>query len=142
MSVADWLGADGSLVGLTLYSFLAATLLPGGSELALYAYLRHYPEQATLALALATAGNTLGGMTSYACGRFLPKWRQLENLPHAERVRRHGSPVLLLAWTPLVGDLLCLAAGWLRLNWVGCLVFMAIGKAARYGVVALGAQAG
>lgn len=135
--MADWLGAEASLLGLTLYSFLAATLLPGGSEIALFTYLRAYPEQTALALTLATAANTLGGMTSYVCGRFLPKWQRLATLPHADRVARYGSPVLLLAWAPLVGDLLCVAAGWLRLNWAGCLLFMAIGKAARYGVVAL-----
>lgn len=139
-ALADWLGADGSLVGLTLYSFFAATLLPGGSEIALYAYLRHFPEQTALALTLATAGNTLGGMTSYACGRFLPKWQRLAQLPHADRLRHYGSPALLLAWAPLAGDLLCLAAGWLRLNWAACLLFMTIGKAARYALVAVGAR--
>ena len=137
--MADWLGADGSLVGLTLYSFLAATLLPGGSEIALFAYLRAFPEQAGWALALATVANTLGGMTSYACGRFLPKWQRLAALPQADRVARYGSPLLLLAWAPLVGDLLCLAAGWLRLNGLACTFYMALGKFARYGLVALGA---
>ena len=134
--VSGWLDAEASLLGLTLYSFLAATLLPGGSEIALYAYLRHFPEQTALALTLATAANTLGGMTSYAAGRFLPKWQRLAALPHADRVERYGSPVLLLAWAPLVGDLLCVAAGWLRLNWLGCLVFMSIGKALRYLAIA------
>jgi len=52
---------------------------------------------------------------------------------------RWGSPVLLLAWTPLIGDALCVAAGWLRLHWLPCCAFMAVGKFARYWLVALAA---
>ncbi|NJA88311.1 DedA family protein [Rhodocyclus tenuis] len=134
----DWfdLSADASLGGLFAASFLGATLLPGGSEAVLFAVLRHYPEQFWSALLLATLGNTLGGMTSWACGRWLPKWQRLETLPQLERLRRWGSPVLLLAWAPLIGDALCVAAGWLRLEWRQCLLWIALGKALRYGVVA------
>jgi len=134
------LSADASLGGLFLASFLGATLLPGGSEAVLFALLRAYPEQFSSALLLATLGNTLGGMVSWACGRWLPKWQRLEALPQLEHVRRWGAPVLLLAWAPFVGDALCVAAGWLRLRWLPCAVFMAIGKGARYWVVALGAS--
>ncbi|MDH3503268.1 MAG: DedA family protein, partial [Nitrospirota bacterium] len=52
-----------------------------------------------------------------------------------ERVRRLGSPVLLLSWVPFIGDPLCLAAGWLRITWVGALLFMGIGKGCRYAVL-------
>ncbi|WP_153114821.1 YqaA family protein [Rhodocyclus tenuis] len=137
----DWfnLSADASLGGLFLASFLGATLLPGGSEAVLFALLRAYPEQLSSALLLATLGNTLGGMVSWACGRWLPKWQRLEALPQLERVRRWGAPILLLAWAPLVGDALCVTAGWLRLHWLPCVVFMAVGKGARYWVVAQGA---
>ena len=50
--------------------------------------------------------------------------------------RRYGSPVLLLAWAPVIGDALCVAAGWLRLHWLPVTLFMAVGKFARYWVVA------
>jgi membrane protein YqaA with SNARE-associated domain len=135
----DWLTPEASLAGLVAYAFLAATLLPGGSEVALFAYLRASPEQATLAIALVTAANTAGGMTSYLCGRYLPRWQRLESLPQAASARRWGSPALLLAWAPIVGDLLCVAAGWLKLNWLACLLFMTIGKFARYWLVGQGA---
>jgi membrane protein YqaA with SNARE-associated domain len=52
--------------------------------------------------------------------------------------RRHGAPALLLAWAPMVGDALCAAAGWLRLPWLPCAIWMALGKGARYLVVAAG----
>lgn len=122
-----------SLGGLFLSSFLAATLLPGGSEAVLFGVLKLNPGLLWPALALATLGNTLGGMSSYLLGRVLPERRPTKWLAF---VRRYGSPALLLAWAPLVGDALCVAAGWLRLNAVYVLLFMAAGKLARYLAIA------
>lgn len=134
----EWLNisAEAGLWGLFLSSFLAATILPGGSEALLFALLKLHPEAFWSALGLATLGNTLGGMTSYACGRWLPRWKNLDNSRAQEQVRRWGSPALLLAWAPLIGDALCIGAGWLRLDWRACAAFMAIGKFARYWLVA------
>lgn len=118
-------------------SFLAATLLPGGSEAVLFATLRLQPHLYWPAIALATAGNTLGGMTSYLIGRLLPG-RERGHRAMAW-VRRYGSAALLLAWAPVIGDALCVAAGWLRVNWLAAAAFMALGKLARYLVVAAAA---
>lgn len=123
-----------SLISLFFSSFLAATLLPGGSEAVLFAVLKSYPDTLWMALGLATIGNTLGGMTSFAMGWLLPQTQQLK---HVEKLRRFGTPALLLAWVPLIGDALCLGAGWLRLNWWQAALFMAIGKFARYCVIAM-----
>jgi len=124
---------DASLWALFGSSFLAATLLPGGSEVVLYAVLRNHPELYAPALAIATLGNTLGGMSSYLIGRILPQKKDLRGL---EAVRKYGSPSLLLSWVPFTGDPLCVAAGWLRLNvWLSVL-FMASGKLARYLLIA------
>jgi membrane protein YqaA with SNARE-associated domain len=133
----EWLNvtAETGLWGLLLASFLSATLLPGGSEALLWGFLQLHPGEQSAALALATLGNTAGGMTSWWCGRVLPKWQRLESIPHKDKVARWGSPVLLLAWLPLIGDALCVAAGWLRLHWLPCCAFMAIGKLARYWLV-------
>ena len=127
------------LWGLGLYSFLSATVLPGGSEVALFALLRQDASLFFPALMMSTAGNTLGGMFSWWCGRIMPRWQRLENLPHRERMARWGSPALLFSWLPLAGDALCLAAGWLRLHWLPCCLFMAAGKFARYGLVSYAA---
>lgn len=134
----DWLNisAEAGLWGLLASSFLAATLLPGGSEAVLFGVLKLHPGLLWPALLIATVGNTLGGMTSYACGRWLPRWQKLDVLTQRERVRAWGAPILLLAWTPIVGDALCVAAGWLRLSVGPCTAFMAIGKLARYWLVA------
>lgn len=108
-------------------------MLPGGSEAVLFGVLRLNPGLLWPALALATLGNTLGGMTSYLLGRILPEQKTTRGL---DWVRRHGSPALLLAWAPLIGDALCVAAGWLRLNAAHAVLFMAAGKLARYLAVA------
>jgi membrane protein YqaA with SNARE-associated domain len=83
-------------------------------------------------VAIATAGNTAGGMTSYALGRLVPQ----KDLQYLNAVKRHGAPALLFAWLPLVGDALCVAAGWLRIHWAAALGFMATGRLARYIAVA------
>jgi len=47
-------------------------------------------------------------------------------------LERLGPKACLLAWLPAVGDPLCAVAGWLRLPFWPCLMYMAIGKFARY----------
>jgi membrane protein YqaA with SNARE-associated domain len=114
-------------------SFLAATLLPGGSEAVLFGVLTQHPAQVWPALGVATLGNTLGGMSSYLIGRIIPPKKDLPGLP---AVRKYGSPALLLSWVPVIGDPLCVAAGWLRLDpWLAAL-FIALGKLARYVAIA------
>ncbi len=122
-----------SLGALFVSSFLAATLLPGGSEAVLFGVLKLHPEQLWAALAVATLGNTLGGMSSYLIGRLIPATKPLKGLA---TLRRWGSPALLLSWVPIIGDPLCVAAGWLRLNAWWSVLFIALGKFARYWVIA------
>src|SRR3990172_2495889 len=127
------MGDSISLPALFISSFLAATLLPGGSEAVLFGVVKLNPQLYWPALATATAGNTLGGMSSYLIGRIIPQHRRLTGL---QWVRQYGSPALLLAWVPVIGDPLCVAAGWLRVNpWLSAL-FMAGGKFARYLAIA------
>lgn len=122
------------LAALFAASFLAATLLPLPSEAALFAYLQLHPERAALAVAVATLGNTAGGMTSYLIGRVVPQ-KKLD-LKAVHSLKRYGAPMTFFAWLPLIGDALCVAAGWLRIPWAAALGFMAAGRLARYLVVA------
>ena len=119
---------------LFLSSFLAATLLPGGSEFVFAGVLATGAASLWPVLAVATLGNTLGGSSSYLLGRVVPD-RKLGGRA-LEWVRRWGAPVLLLSWVPVIGDALCVAAGWLRLNILWSVLFMALGKFARYYVIA------
>lgn len=115
-------------------SFVAATLFPLPSEAALFAYLQLHPDRAALAVSVATLGNTAGGMTSYVIGRVIPQKKI--DARAIKVLKRHGAPLTFLAWLPLVGDALCVAAGWLRIHWAAALGFMAAGRLARYLVVA------
>jgi membrane protein YqaA with SNARE-associated domain len=51
-------------------------------------------------------------------------------------VQRYGAPALLLSWVPLIGDALCVAAGWLRVSVIRATLYIAIGKLARYAAIA------
>jgi len=132
-SLQAFFTSEASLWSLLAGSFVAATLIPISSEVMLFAVLRLHPELFWPAVLVATVGNSAGSMVTYAMGRFIPHRRQIR---FEARLRRHGAPLLLLAWTPLVGDGLCIGAGWLRLAWAPCLLFIALGKLARYLVVA------
>lgn len=123
-----------SLWALFASAFVSSTILPGNSEIVFVAVLKAGGAGPVAAVAVATLGNTLGGMTTYGIGRALPS--RIPEGTAIARVRRYGVAVLLLSWVPFVGDALCAAAGWLRLDWVGCTLAMAAGKAARYALLA------
>ena len=130
----SFFSADASLWSLFFGSLVAATLVPVSSELMLFAVLKAYPDLLWPAVAVATAGNSAGGMISYGMGRFIPHRAPIR---YEGALRRHGELALLLAWLPLAGDAFCVAAGWLRLVWWRCLIYMASGKGARYVAIAL-----
>jgi membrane protein YqaA with SNARE-associated domain len=126
--------------GLFLSAFISSTLLPGGSEALLLALALNGGHDPWLLLGVATAGNTLGGMTSWLLGRWLVYRFPLHDLGlkrqrAVARLQRYGSPLLLLSWLPLIGDPLCVAAGWLKINPFWSLLFIALGKGGRYGVI-------
>ncbi|HEY3985413.1 YqaA family protein [Cedecea sp.] len=126
-----------SLLSLFTSSFLSATLLPGSSEAVLVALLVAGSGPVSLLVIIATIGNSLGGMTNVILGRFFPqrihsRWQGKAT----DWLTRFGPATLLLSWMPLIGDLLCLLAGWLRLSWGPVIFFLCLGKALRYIVVA------
>ena len=131
----------GSLAGLFASSFLSATLLPGNSEIVLAAVVANQPHLFWPAVAVATVGNTVGGMTSYALGRLIPAEGGRKLAPRAVALaQRYGIPMLLLSWVPVIGDALCVASGWLRQDWRFATLAIAAGKLARYVVVAEGVR--
>jgi len=87
--------AGTGLAGLAVSSFVSATLLPGASEVVLFALLREHPEILWSAVATATIGNTLGGMTSYFLGRLVPDRKVPRGIAW---VRRWGVLALLASW--------------------------------------------
>jgi membrane protein YqaA with SNARE-associated domain len=117
------------LAGVALSAFLSATILPGNSEIALFAYSRQFPEHVMAALLLASLANTAGSITSYAAGRW---FKPPESSRVSRWLQRWGCGTLLLAWLPLIGDGLCLAAGWLRFPFLLSVTLIFVGKCARY----------
>lgn len=123
-------------------AFLAATLLPGGSEVLLIALLNKSPQAWLALVAAASIGNTLGAMTSFYLGRLGRLAKSPEALSggkHAKAltlIERYGVWSLLLSWAPIIGDVLCLLAGWLKLPMLPALIVILIGKTVRYLMVA------
>ena len=129
--------------GLTtvfIVAFVSATLLPMGSEPAVFGLVKLNESLFWPAVLVATLGNTLGGMVSWwmgagahhAVNRLRPGRAEHRAL---EWLRRFGPKACLLSWLPVVGDPLCAVAGWLRLPLWPCTFYMAIGKFLRYTVM-------
>lgn len=123
-------------------AFLAATLLPGGSEVLLVALLKQTPDAWIALVVMASIGNTLGAMTSFYIGhlgRLAKTPAELSSGKHAKGlalIERYGVWTLLLSWAPVIGDILCLLAGWLKLPLIPSILMMLIGKTIRYLIIA------
>ena len=120
-----------------LVSFISATLLPIGSEAAVFGLVKINPALFWPAIVVATIGNTLGGAVSWAMGygahQMVDKYGHSATHLRALRwLERLGPRACLLSWLPVVGDPLCAVAGWLRFAFWPCIVYMAIGKFLRY----------
>lgn len=129
------------LWGLFASAFVSATLFPGGSEVVLVALARLREHDPGLLLAIASLGNTLGALTTWLLGYLVARRLPMESRLNAKqqrglaRLRHWGSPALLLSWLPFLGDPLCFAAGYLRLSFLASLLFIALGKVARYAFI-------
>jgi membrane protein YqaA with SNARE-associated domain len=123
-------------VGLTsvfIISFISATLLPLGSEPAVFAVVKANAALFWPVVLVATAGNTLGGGVDYWLGyRAKAAFAKERESRWFRWLARYGAKTMLLAWLPGVGDPLCTLAGWLKLPFWPSIVYMAIGKFLRY----------
>jgi membrane protein YqaA with SNARE-associated domain len=118
-------------------AFVSATLLPLGSEPAVFGLVQLNPSLFWPAVLVATLGNTLGGAVTWWMGYGAE--RAYEQVTHhspqgraLQWLRRFGPRACVLAWLPVVGDPLCAVAGWLRLSFWPCVGWMALGKFLRY----------
>ena len=126
--------------GLTtvfVVALLSATLLPMGSEPAVFGLVSINPELFWPAIVVATVGNTLGGAISWAMGygahAAVDKARgESTHVKALQWLERFGPKACLLSWLPAVGDPLCAVAGWLKFPLGPCMIYMAIGKFLRY----------
>ena len=138
LTLMHWLALpEVGLSTVFVVAFVSATLLPMGSEPAVFALIKLNPELFWPAILVATAGNTLGGAVSWLMGLGAHKAldRARGNATELRALRwleRFGPKACLLSWLPGVGDPLCAVAGWLKFPFWPCVAYMAIGKFARY----------
>ena len=118
-------------------SFVSATLLPLGSEPVVFGLVKLNNDLFWPAIAVATAGNTLGGMVTWAMGygahQAVDKYGHSPSHVRAlQWLERLGPKACLLSWLPVVGDPLCAVAGWLKFPIWPCAFYMCVGKFLRY----------
>ena len=130
-----------SLWGLFISAFISSTIAPGGSEV-LLAYLVHEQQIPNhVLLSVSTLGNTLGALLTWSMGYFVATRYPLNNKYVTEHpraltlIQRWGRLSLFFSWLPLIGDALCLLAGWLRFPLLSSVIIIAVGKALRYGAI-------
>ena len=131
------------LAGLFLISLSAATLLPGGSEAALLALASLSTYSGLTLLVVASTGNILGSILNYLLGRIALRFQDrvwfpatASQLDKAQNwFSRWGYWAVLLAWMPLIGDPITVAAGVLRMGFGLFLLLVTISKTLRYMVV-------
>ncbi len=123
-------------VGLSsvfIISFVSATLLPLGSEPAVFAVIKANPAMFWSVILVATVGNTLGGVVDYWMGYGAKQAFAKERSSRwFHWLERFGAKTMLLAWLPGIGDPICTLAGWLKLPFWPSVMYMAIGKFVRY----------
>lgn len=129
--------------GLFVAAFLAATILPLGSELPLVLVVRSSGD-VVWPVVVGTTGNYLGACTTYLLARAAVQRLAPRAEEHSARavaaVRRFGAPALLFSWLPVIGDALVAVAGAARMPFAPFSVWTIAGKALRYAVVAWAAR--
>ncbi len=132
------------LIGLFLGCFLAATVIPFSSDFLMVGVLIA-GFNPVLSIIVATAGNWLGGLTSYYIG-FIGKWDWIEKwfkvkeetlLKQKHNIDKYGSLLAFLTWLPIIGDVFAVTLGFYKVNFTKSAIFMLIGNGARFAFWAL-----
>ncbi len=144
MELLNTLTDSHGLPALFCLSFLAATILPIGSEW-LLVLLVIQGRSPVYVVMTASIGNFLGACTTYCLGLwgsdFLVRsvLRTTEKqMKRAQRLyKKFGTWSLLLSWLPVIGDPLCLLAGLFKVGFQRFSFLVFIGKFARYATLAI-----
>lgn len=131
--------ADLGYFGLMIAAFLAATIVPFSSE-AVFSALFYGGLDPWALVLWATVGNTAGGMTCYLLGRlgkmeWIEKWLKIkkEKIEKFEtKFHKYGDWLAFFSFLPGIGDVIAVAAGFMRCRWWVALISMGLGKFVRY----------
>ena len=126
-------------MGMFVAAFLAGSFFPFSSEVVMLTLLAAGASPAGLLL-WGTAGNVLGSLFNYYVGtlgreEWITRWTKVppEKLERGKAyVHRYGAWAGLLGWVPLLGSVITVALGFLRVNVVAAISTIAIGKFVRY----------
>jgi len=126
-------------IGLFVASFLAATILPFGSEV-VFVTLLALGLDPWICTLVASVGNWLGGMTNYYLGRlgkieWIEKYLKVSKdkiLKMNRWLNGKGASMAFFSFLPIVGDVIAIALGYMRANVYIVNVSMFAGKFARY----------
>ncbi len=132
------------LLGMFIAAFAAATILPLQSELIFSALQVANAQPLWLLILVASVGNTLGSIVTYAMGRGIERFRDKKGFPFNQSqmdraqkfFQKWGLWSLLLTWAPL-GDAIAFVAGIMRTPWPIFVILVAAAKTGRYIVLAL-----
>ncbi|MDG6409042.1 DedA family protein [Glaesserella parasuis] len=138
-----FLSEENQLLIMFVSSFLSATILPGNSEVIFTTYTTQALLQKNTVYGLfvvATLGNSLGSMTTYFIAQFFPQPKfydqQHKSIKLALKLsQKYGIWILLFSWFPIVGDIFCGIAGWLRFNLWKSILLITLGKGIRYALL-------
>lgn len=130
---------DLGYAGLFIGSFIAATVVPFSSDFLIIGILLAGGDP-LISWVCATAGNWLGGLTSYWIGR-IGKWEWIEKWFKVKPetlekqkvlVDRYGVWLALVCWVPFIGDVIAVALGFFKTRPVWTIVLLLVGKFARF----------
>lgn len=127
------------LLGLFIGTFLAATILPFSSD-ALYIAVLAATKDPIGCLAVGTVGNWLGSVVTYWIG-WIGRWEWIEKWFKVKRetlekqkvkIDKYGVWLALLAWIPIIGDIIAIALGFYRTRPWATMFLLLVGKFARF----------
>lgn len=127
------------LLGLFIGTFLAATILPFSSD-ALYVAVLAATGNPVGCLVVGTLGNWLGSVLTYWIG-WIGKWEWIEKWfkvkpetmeKQKSRIDKYGVWLALLAWIPIIGDVLAITLGFFKVKPFWTMVLLLIGKGLRF----------
>lgn len=115
--------------------FISSTLFPGGSEVLFVYYLKQQLSVKWGYFFAVTLGNSLGAVTTYLLGYYLSFGQDKAALKYPKTLvfcKKWGNMALLLSWLPVIGDVICLFAGWLKLPRAPAFINIVLSKSVRY----------
>lgn len=128
--------------GMFVSAFLAGSVVPLNSETVMVGLLLAGADPVGIVV-WGTLGNVLGGLFNYFVGSLgKEEWiMRISKVPPEKlergmrHVRRYGAWAGLMSWVPVVGELITIAMGFMRVSLPLSVLTITIGKYVRYQIL-------